>query len=328
MAAGGVNVGGHTLTTSSFILAGDGFGVEVDNGTLAVTGSYGSNADWTENGNGTLLVQSGATNTGVGNLYVQGRARLNAEIGGSLYVGQSGDDPGPETVYCGTRQQFDGLQVNYGGTLAVDAGGNKPIFANSVEFPDGGATIDLADSGMAAGTITDGAGSSLRQIISMGEIASKREPPPRRNWHIMAASEGWPPSEFYGESVDSGASLIMYTYAGDANMDGSVTTADADIVEANMGMTDADWAEGDFNYDGTVDSSDLAIVEANLGDSGLGDGEGAALPGAFVPEPGGLLLVIGSFGGFSRRKPPPTSEYFTMAMPATHCRELSCRHLF
>ncbi len=52
--------------------------------------------------------------------------------------------------------------------------------------------------------------------------------------------------------------------AGDADLDGKVTAADINIIEAHMGQTNATWGDGDFNHDGVVDAQDLALAEANL----------------------------------------------------------------
>ncbi len=52
--------------------------------------------------------------------------------------------------------------------------------------------------------------------------------------------------------------------AGDANLDGKVTTADIAIVEAHMGDTTFWWENGDFNHDGIVNAQDLALAEASI----------------------------------------------------------------
>ena len=44
----------------------------------------------------------------------------------------------------------------------------------------------------------------------------------------------------------------MYTYYGDANLDGQVTTADFTQVSANFAQTGKIWVSGDFNYDGVI----------------------------------------------------------------------------
>jgi ELWxxDGT repeat protein len=56
----------------------------------------------------------------------------------------------------------------------------------------------------------------------------------------------------------------FFQLAGDANGDRHVDAADVAIVNADMGLTNATWAQGDFNGDGVVNAADLAIVNANL----------------------------------------------------------------
>ena len=52
--------------------------------------------------------------------------------------------------------------------------------------------------------------------------------------------------------------------AGDTNLDGKVTTADIQTIEANMGKTKAYWDNGDFTDSHVVSAQDLAMAEANL----------------------------------------------------------------
>jgi photosystem II stability/assembly factor-like uncharacterized protein len=57
--------------------------------------------------------------------------------------------------------------------------------------------------------------------------------------------------------------------AGDTNMDGSVTFADYQILEANFGKTWLSWKAGDFNGDQAVSFADYQLLEANFGKSSL-----------------------------------------------------------
>ena len=87
---------------------------------------------------------------------------------------------------------------------------------------------------------------------------------------------GWGGSCTYTDFVFD----IVGRVLGDANLDGVVTQADLDIVNANMGSTDAHWGMGDFTgggvsdwggLDGIVDAADRGIVLAALGAGGPGD---------------------------------------------------------
>ncbi len=69
-----------------------------------------------------------------------------------------------------------------------------------------------------------------------------------------------------GDFVIDGADIaviveqILETEFGDVNLDGARDGADLAIVDANLGMTPAGWADGDMNCDNIVDSADRQIV--------------------------------------------------------------------
>jgi autotransporter-associated beta strand protein len=62
----------------------------------------------------------------------------------------------------------------------------------------------------------------------------------------------------------SGNVTVMYSFYGDANLDGQVEFSDLSAVIGNYHST-SNWAGGDFNYDGQVNFSDMGIVMANYG---------------------------------------------------------------
>lgn len=66
---------------------------------------------------------------------------------------------------------------------------------------------------------------------------------------------------------------------GDSNMDGSVTFADYQILEANFGKKPLSWKAGDFNGDQAVTFADYQLLEANFGKSNL------AAPSSLSSEP-------------------------------------------
>ena len=78
--------------------------------------------------------------------------------------------------------------------------------------------------------------------------------------------------------TDNKQVLIMYTYKGDANLDGQVTSADYTFIDNNFGRTDAgvDWQMGDFNQDGQITSADYTFIDTNFG-AGTGGANGNPL---------------------------------------------------
>ncbi|MCE5269316.1 MAG: autotransporter-associated beta strand repeat-containing protein, partial [Planctomycetaceae bacterium] len=59
---------------------------------------------------------------------------------------------------------------------------------------------------------------------------------------------------------------VVYSLYGDANLDGSVDSADQAVVTAHL-YQNGNWSEGDFNYDGIVDDLDAAICGSNVGNT-------------------------------------------------------------
>jgi hypothetical protein len=113
-------------------------------------------------------------------------------------------------------------------------------------------------------------------------------------------------------------SATRTAFAGDADLNGSVTGADLATLAANFGKAgDFGWGQGDFDGStgaGQVSGADLATLAANFGKSGgsnmplsvPGVAGGAGLgAGSAVPEPASLALfglaVLAGLG-FSMRK--------------------------
>jgi hypothetical protein len=102
---------------------------------------------------------------------------------------------------------------------------------------------------------------------------------------------------------DAGAAALLASgTGGDANLDGTVTVADLDILRANWKADNLvrGWKQGDFNQDGQVNLVDL-VITADHWQAGVPGAAGSPLDvEAFlanaqpVPEPSGAcLLAIG-----------------------------------
>jgi hypothetical protein len=91
----------------------------------------------------------------------------------------------------------------------------------------------------------------------------------------------------------------MYTYLGDATMDGKVDTRDFNSLAGGFGSGSV-WTSGDFDYSGSVDSVDFNLLLANYGKSLP---IASAALGAVVPEPASTgLLLVGAAGLLARRR--------------------------
>jgi hypothetical protein len=71
-----------------------------------------------------------------------------------------------------------------------------------------------------------------------------------------------------GQTVTGPNALVMYTYAGDANLDGKITVDDYGRIDFNVGLGSSGWFNGDFNYDGKITVDDYGIIDINVGIQG------------------------------------------------------------
>ena len=76
----------------------------------------------------------------------------------------------------------------------------------------------------------------------------------------------------------------MYTYGGDANLDGKINILDYVRIDQGIQAGLTGWTNGDFNYDGKINILDYAnIIDQNIVN------QGPAFPTAGGLDGGGLV---------------------------------------
>jgi hypothetical protein len=115
---------------------------------------------------------------------------------------------------------------------------------------------------------------------------------------------------FAGQTITGASVIAMYTYAGDANLDGVVDGGDYGVIDNNVQIPGADsYFNGDFNYDGVIDGGDYGIIDNNIQAQGApfptGGAAGVSTVTA-VPEPCACgFAIVGAAGLlFARRRRP------------------------
>jgi hypothetical protein len=105
-----------------------------------------------------------------------------------------------------------------------------------------------------------------------------------------------------GQTVTGSNTLVMYTYGGDANLDGKLNVDDYGRIDSNIGLGTAGWYNGDFNYDGKVNVDDYGIIDSNIGIQGAPFPTGADVStsavnaaAVAVPEPLVLPWIVLTF---------------------------------
>src|SRR5204862_2946283 len=99
-----------------------------------------------------------------------------------------------------------------------------------------------------------------------------------------------------GQTITGTDTLVMYTYGGDANLDGKINIDDYGRIDTSVGIGLTGWYNGDFNYDGKINIDDYGIIDVNVGIQGPAfatSGSAGSPVGAggvtSVPEPAALF---------------------------------------
>ena len=98
---------------------------------------------------------------------------------------------------------------------------------------------------------------------------------------------------FGGQIVGTGDVLVMYTYAGDANLSGNIDGDDYFRIDTGYADHLTGYFNGDFNYDGVINADDYFLIDRNYAEQGLplASSQPLDLIAAPVPEPASLALL-------------------------------------
>jgi hypothetical protein len=112
-------------------------------------------------------------------------------------------------------------------------------------------------------------------------------------------------SSFAGRSVDADDVLVMYTYGGDANLDGAVNADDYFRISTGYSRGARGFSNGDFDYSGSIDGDDFFIIDTSFShqNGSLAIASAPSVEGVTsVPEPSSLLAVAASMLLARRRR--------------------------
>jgi hypothetical protein len=207
-----------------------------------------------------------------------------------------------------------GLNISAGAVRVAPNGGNAGASHLGSLSIAPGAALDLNDNDLAVDYTGASPFTTIRQWVFDGYSAS---PDPSKTGIISSTGQSagntilalfdnalvgatdWPLDS--GMTVPANSILGKYTYFGDIDMDGQVTSGDYGLLDANFGSTPLAglaWLSGDADLDGVVTPGDYGILDANFG---AGSGSPLAPQHTAVPEPATLASLAICTGLLYRR---------------------------
>ena len=248
---------------------------------------------------GTLHVRAGGTLTSSGDTTIGGTQTWGAATslnvtGGTTALNTNAGGPGSPppnvnvsnagtTLNFNAAQYLNSLAVN-GGRATAAAGGGSILRVNSLSVGSAAGTLDLTDNklivdGGDIGTFSGGSYTGLTGLIASSYNFSAWDvpgittsmPDAGPTVAIATLAIGNAEDTFYaggtfgGVPVDSDDILIMYTWAGDLDLNGVVDAVDYGTIDNWIqfpGTTG--YGNGDFNYDGVIDAVDYGIIDNGI----------------------------------------------------------------
>jgi autotransporter-associated beta strand protein len=171
----------------------------------------------------------------------------NSAGGGTLGVTKSGTGAWSLTK----ANSYTGVTTVQGGTLtAVGSAAWGPALANS-NITGGRLVFDYTSDSSPAVPVLAALDASYDTGFATGALRSTAA--------NSSKGLGWK-----DDGPSSKKVTVMYTYFGDANLDGQVNTDDFNALATNFNGAGT-WVSGDFNYDGIVNALDFNAVATNFG---------------------------------------------------------------
>jgi fibronectin-binding autotransporter adhesin len=319
--------------------------------TLSSNADITGATNMTSPGTGTTLILTGS-NTGANTLRmgIPGAAAVVKNgpgtwvLSGNLgYTGATNVTPSLAGLSGGTLRLETNLtsssQLGVTGSTVQMAPGLTRVIKTPILSVTGNGKVDIGDNKMIINTTPTGTWNGTAYTDITGLIASGRNGSTVPLWDgsngivttqsqatggnltsigVAQASDVRPATAtatalWAGQTITGSDTLVMYTYGGDATLDGKINIDDYVKIDSGIAGGYTGWVNGDFNYDGKVSIDDyITVIDANIGNQGspipfvfpTGSGIGGGLSGvSAVPEPAGLsILALCATGLLSRRR--------------------------
>lgn len=295
-------------STSGLLLGSAGLTVE----GRSVTGTPGAIIEFTSQATSYTVASLGTTNTavGAGGYTAVSHPKLTIVGDGTLIIQELGTFESPiELVITAGALELGGHGGAVGPRDILMTAGLTLGHGVYLQLADNDMVVDYVEGATPFNTIRDKiiaayagnawTGIGIRMQPAFGEDGSRRGLGYAEASDVLGEAGG----AFSGATVDGTAVLVKYTWAGDADLNGTVNFADQLRLVQNYGGTEKAWSQGDFNYDGFVNFTDLLYLTHNYNRSGLSpEVPFETLSEATTPEPAWSVFVLASLCAVRRSR--------------------------
>jgi autotransporter-associated beta strand protein len=291
-----------------------------------------------------VTVNSALNYSVTGSGKITGTAGLTKSGTGTLTLSTANDYTGPTiadggtVVFTRSLTTSSALNVSGTGKIASSSGGGK-VFKTNAVTATGGGSIDLADNRLIVANASAGAAATTAANLTAllkngfnggqwnggaGIVTSRPNAGPATHLTALAVAVAGDVNltgqSWAGQTLAATDAVVMYTYGGDADLNGKLDGDDYFRIDSNINIAGASgWTKGDFDYNGVINGDDYFVLDSNIGRQGAqitfaaaggvptGLTETASVPGIVaVPEPASLgalvVAMCGAVGGRRRRR--------------------------
>ena len=299
----------------------------VNGGTLTLRAGNAVNGQTIALSGGELALRNDASTSFAGNVSVNNSTSLtvgNNSAGSGQVHTLTALNVGTGKTLTLQRQNgahFAAGQLTVAGTFQVAPGNGAGAAAVSVLSIPAGGQLDVADSSMVVrsgdtGSLVGTSYTGVTGMIQSGRgagdwsgsgIVTTQSAALNSNFTTLAVATAsdigiTATTTWAGLSVSASDTLVMYTYGGDATLDGKINIDEYVRIDNGISAGMTGWSNGDFNYDGKINVDDYTtVIDANIGNQNgfvfptAGGIDG--LPMVAVPEPTAFSLLALSVGG-------------------------------
>jgi GH18 family chitinase len=246
--------------------------------SIVFTGTSGNDS---LNVNGFVTVPITFTGTAGGNDTVGFSAYGPATPASAMLDGDLGSNV-TAVVYANATANFNAtqhlasLKINDGGAARMTADGGRALVTKALTLAGTG-TLDLNDNNLIIDYTTTTPLPAVQSLINAARSggtwtgsgitssSAKNNPTHNTTLGAMEASEFknlyGASALFDGESIDSTAVLVKYTYYGDTDFNGQVNFDDYVRTDSGFNNHMSGWLNGDFDGNGQVNFDDYVLID-------------------------------------------------------------------